>query len=45
MPYSLPEAFDALVQAVETGEISQERIDESVLRILTLKEMFGLLDD
>ena len=45
MPYSLPEAFDALMQAVETGEISEERIDESVLRILTLKEKFGLLDD
>ena len=45
MPYSLPEAFDALVRAVETGEISEERIDESVLRILTLKEKFGLLDD
>ena len=44
MPYSLPEAFDALVQAVETGEISEERIDESVLRILTLKEQYGLLE-
>lgn len=45
MPYSLPEAFDALVAAVGSGEISEERIDESVLRILTLKEKFGLLDE
>ena len=45
MPYSLPEAFDALVQAVENGEISEARIDQSVLRILTLKETFGLLDE
>ncbi len=43
MPYSLPEAFDALVDAVNSGEISEERIDESVLRILTLKEQYGLL--
>ena len=27
----------------ETGELSMERIDESVLRILTLKEKYGLL--
>ncbi len=45
MPYSLPEAFEALVQAVESGEISEARIDESVLRILTLKERFGLLGE
>ena len=44
MPYSLPEAFNALLQAVQSGEISEARIDESVLRILTLKEAFGLLD-
>jgi len=44
MPYSLPEAFDALVQAVETGKITEERLNESVLRILTLKERFGLLE-
>ena len=31
-------AVNALVSAVETGEISESRIDESVLRILTLKE-------
>ena len=37
MPQSLPEAFEAVVAAVEDGTIPQARIDESVRRILTLK--------
>ena len=37
------EAADALLAAVESGEIAPERLDESVLRILTLKENLGLL--
>jgi beta-N-acetylhexosaminidase len=34
--------IDALVAAVQTGEISQPRIDESVKRILALKARLGL---
>ena len=37
MPSSLISAFDGVVAAVESGRISQERLDESVLRILRLK--------
>lgn len=45
MPNSLTEALSALQQAVEDGTLSQARIDESVLRILTLKARFGLLSE
>ena len=38
MPHDLRTAFDAVVQAVEDGTISQERINQSVKRILTLKQ-------
>lgn len=36
--------FDALKTAVETGEITEERLDESVIRILTLKQQYNLED-
>ncbi len=36
--------IEALVQAVETGELSEERIDESVRRILQLKKKYNLED-
>lgn len=39
-PGSLEDGVNALTDAVESGEISEERIDESVLRILRLKERF-----
>ena len=42
-PESLEEAVDALLSAVESGELTEERIDESVLRILTMKENRGIL--
>jgi beta-N-acetylhexosaminidase len=45
MPSSLDETIDALSEAVESGEISEERINESVERILTLKDKYGLFDD
>ncbi len=38
-------ATTALVEAVQQGTISQERLDESVLRVLTLKEKLGLLGE
>lgn len=42
-PANLEEAVGALLDAVETGVISEERLDESVLRILRLKEEMGIL--
>jgi beta-N-acetylhexosaminidase len=38
-------AYDAMLAAVRSGEISEARLDESVLRILELKERRGVLDD
>lgn len=43
MPKSLEEAYNGLLSAVQTGEIASERLDESVARILALKERIGLL--
>ena len=37
MPYQYFEAFDGVVQAVESGAIPESRIDESVYRILKFK--------
>ena len=42
-PQDLGAAVDALVQAVEEGTVSQERLDESVLRVLHLKLDRGIL--
>lgn len=42
-PENFKEAFEAIVNAVESGTISEERIDESVYRILSLKQRYGLL--
>ncbi len=39
----VPDALTALQQAVENGTLTEERIDESVYRILLLKYRFGLL--
>ena len=39
---NLAEAHAALVEAVESGRISMERLDESVRRILALKGAYGL---
>ena len=36
-PYDYREAFDAVLNAVKSGRISQKRLDESVTRILNLK--------
>ena len=43
-PSDLESAVAALEQAVETGELSPQRLDESVQRILELKLRQGLLD-
>ncbi|WP_327189361.1 glycoside hydrolase family 3 protein [Streptomyces xinghaiensis] len=38
-------AYNAVLAAVESGEISEERIDVSLLRILELKQRRGLFDE
>ena len=43
--FRLTQAYvDTAVQLVENGEIGEQRIDESVLRILRLKQKYGILD-
>lgn len=42
-PEDLDMAANAIIEAVKTGEISEERINESVTRILTVKQKMGLL--
>lgn len=42
MPSDLRAAFDGVVQAVEEGTLSEERLNESVQRVLTLKQKAGL---
>ncbi|MCR5707539.1 MAG: hypothetical protein K6G82_04630 [Ruminococcus sp.] len=43
MPADLASAVSGIENAVSSGRISEERIDESVLRILKQKEKLGLL--
>ncbi len=43
MPSDLQAAFDAVKAAVADGTLSQARIDESVLRILTVKAEYGII--
>lgn len=43
VPNNLDEAVSAVISAVKSGEISEQRINESVTRILTLKQKMGLL--
>jgi beta-N-acetylhexosaminidase len=38
MPDNFREAYNSLIKAVKNGEISEERIDESVRRVLLLKK-------
>lgn len=42
LPADLDASFHALLAAVESGEISEERIDQSVRRILRMKASVGL---
>ncbi|MEU7832297.1 MULTISPECIES: beta-N-acetylhexosaminidase [unclassified Nonomuraea] len=43
MPNNLPVAYNAVLAAVKSGKISQERLDQSVTRLLKLKQARGLL--
>jgi beta-N-acetylhexosaminidase len=42
IPADLPASYNAMVQAVRSGEISRERLDRSVLKILRTKASLGL---
>lgn len=42
---NLKAAYDALCAAVESGRISEERLNESVSRILSLKIEYKLTND
>ena len=44
MPNNLEEAAGAVLTALENGELTEARINESVLRILTLKYRYGILE-
>ncbi len=44
IPADVTAVADAIIDAVESGEIEEERIDESVLKILMCKEKMGLLE-
>jgi len=44
MPASLSEAYEGLLEAVREGRISQERLDQSVRRILMVKEERNILE-
>ena len=43
MPPSPKNAFDAIMEAVEKGEITEERINESVRKILKVKKEKGII--
>jgi len=45
LPASPNETYQAVLDAVKTDEISEERINESVLRILKLKLKYGVIDN
>ncbi|MDX3245648.1 glycoside hydrolase family 3 protein, partial [Streptomyces sp. ME18-1-4] len=44
-PPELDVAFNAVLKAVKDGELTEQRLDESVLRILRLKARLGLFDE
>ncbi len=44
IPADLGASYDAMVKAVRSGEISKERLDRSVLKVLKIKASLGLND-
>jgi len=43
MPENLEEAYNAVLEAVKNGEISQERLDDAVSRIIKAKIQRGII--
>jgi beta-glucosidase len=44
-PYRYGEAYNAIIDAVDQGDITEERINDAVGRILTVKINLGLFED
>ncbi|MGX1670384.1 glycoside hydrolase family 3 protein [Streptomyces sp. NPDC055400] len=44
-PPSLEVSWNAVLGAVKNGELTEARLDESILRVLRLKEKLGLFDE
>lgn len=44
-PYNYAETIDVIIKAVQSGTLSQERVDDAVVRILSVKMRMGLFDD
>jgi len=44
IPADFPASYNAMIQAVQSGEISRQRLDQSVLKILKTKASLGLQD-
>ena len=43
LPDNFTDAYEGVMEAIESGRLTEERIDKSLCRILTLKECYGLL--
>ncbi len=43
LPDNYVTAYEGVLEAVRSGRISEEQLDSSVMRILTLKEKYGLI--
>lgn len=43
LPENLQEAHDGILEAIENGVLSEDRINESLTRILSLKTQFGII--
>lgn len=43
LPDNFTDAYEGVMEAIESGRLTEERIDKSLCRILTLKERYGLL--
>ncbi len=44
MPYGLQDAFEEVLDAAEKGDLSRERLDQSVEKILRAKAAWGILE-
>ena len=44
MPNDLGTAYQGITDAIMAGTLSESRINESVLRILEVKYMFGIME-
>lgn len=45
LPYNFTNGYNGVMSALESGRLTEERIDESVRRILTLKAEWGLIEE